>query len=265
MDQFVSGDHFQMQPWHRTLVRHLFHPDPRRIDISCARAAKAPQIPRLLYKYREFNNQHLEALQDNVLWAARPNSFVDKTDTGIRSRSPDFKLIEDEVRRKYRVLSLSASCSSQGMWEKYGGQSRGFCIEYDFFSPTEDVLDRDRRRISQIRDKLYPVFYRKRHPRTLDNYVKAWMLTTASRNADTLNPFFPIFFCIQKQASFREEQEWRVVEIREDPAYELRIAMPPIRRVIIGSCADEKHALILADYLRRKNIPLHRAVSNKEH
>lgn len=54
-----------------------------RLQIERAFLIKNPHIPNKLYKYRQFCEQHLEALRSNLLWRCSPDRFNDPYDTSI--------------------------------------------------------------------------------------------------------------------------------------------------------------------------------------
>jgi len=72
-----------MEQWHRQFIRCLFHYSASRLRIEEAFVAKHQHIPQFLYKYREFNAQHLDALSQDILYMSSPDRFNDLFDTTI--------------------------------------------------------------------------------------------------------------------------------------------------------------------------------------
>ena len=72
-----------MENWRKELIRSLFHYSARRLQIERAFQIKNPHVPNSLYKYRQFCENHIDALSNNVLWRCSPNGFNDPYDTSI--------------------------------------------------------------------------------------------------------------------------------------------------------------------------------------
>lgn len=72
-----------MEEWQRQFVRSLFPYSGSRLNIEKAFLVKHPHIPRLLYKYREFKDSHIDALRRGVLYLSSPARFNDPFDTTV--------------------------------------------------------------------------------------------------------------------------------------------------------------------------------------
>ena len=72
-----------MENWRKELIRSLFHYSARRLQIERAFQIKDSHVPNSLYKYRQFCENHIDALSNNVLWRCSPNRFNDPYDTSV--------------------------------------------------------------------------------------------------------------------------------------------------------------------------------------
>jgi hypothetical protein len=72
-----------MECWEKQFVRMLFPYSAERLRIGQAYTLKERHIPRKLYKYRSFNERHLQGLRDGVLWMSAPERFNDPYDSVI--------------------------------------------------------------------------------------------------------------------------------------------------------------------------------------
>ena len=72
-----------MQNWQKELIRCLFHYSTHHLNIERAFQIKDPHVPNSLYKYRQFCENHQEALSNNVLWRCAPDNFNDPYDTSM--------------------------------------------------------------------------------------------------------------------------------------------------------------------------------------
>ena len=79
-----------MERWRRQVIRYLFHYSARHLQIEQAFMVKDPHVPNKLYKYREFNKLHLEALRKCILWRSSPDKFNDPYDTNVYFDSDRF-------------------------------------------------------------------------------------------------------------------------------------------------------------------------------
>ena len=83
-----------MEPWQRQIIRSLFPYSASRMRIEDAFRIKHPHVPEFLYKYRQFNPCHLDALRRGVLYMSSPDRFNDPFDTTIFF-DPERFIVED--------------------------------------------------------------------------------------------------------------------------------------------------------------------------
>lgn len=72
-----------LQSWHRQFIKALFHYSTEKMNIEKAFMIKHPHVPNYLYKYRNFNKNHLKALEQNVLWTSSADRLNDPYDCAI--------------------------------------------------------------------------------------------------------------------------------------------------------------------------------------
>ena len=78
-----------MEVWHRQLVKSLFHYSASYSRIEHAFLIKNRHIPEMLYKYREFNERHLDALERNTLWMSSAENLNDPFETASYTNVDD--------------------------------------------------------------------------------------------------------------------------------------------------------------------------------
>ncbi len=83
-----------IEKWKRQFIRYLFHYSARRLKIEAAYTVKHPHTPSALYKYRDFRDQHKDAISKGVLWRSSPDRFNDPYDSAVFFDQKRF-LIED--------------------------------------------------------------------------------------------------------------------------------------------------------------------------
>jgi hypothetical protein len=93
-----------MEKWQREFVRLMFRPARSRADVEAAILAKHPHIPRFLYKYKEFSDNHKGALMKGVLRTSSPDCFNDPFDTGLYFE-PDRFLVEDLPAEEFMAMA----------------------------------------------------------------------------------------------------------------------------------------------------------------
>lgn len=79
-----------MECWEKQFVRLLFPYSAKRLNVGHAYMLKERHIPQKLYKYRNFNKYHMQALRDGVLWLSAPEHFNDPYDSAIYFDSRGF-------------------------------------------------------------------------------------------------------------------------------------------------------------------------------
>lgn len=84
-----------MELWQKQLVRSLFHYSTAHMDIERAFLIKHPHVPARLYKYRQFSENHLDALKRGVLWLSSPDKLNDPYEAQV-SFDVDRFIVEDQ-------------------------------------------------------------------------------------------------------------------------------------------------------------------------
>jgi len=80
----------KLLPWHRQLIKSLFHYSASRVNIESAFRIKHPQMPHYLYKYRSFSKEHKQALEENVLWRSSAENFNDPYEGFVTFKPTEF-------------------------------------------------------------------------------------------------------------------------------------------------------------------------------
>lgn len=83
-----------IEPWQRTIIRNLFPYSSKKLAVEEAFIAKHPHVPKFLYKYRHFKDNHKASLEVDQLWFSSPDRFNDPFDTTVHFDTTRF-LIED--------------------------------------------------------------------------------------------------------------------------------------------------------------------------
>lgn len=84
-----------MDLWQKQMIRSLFHYSTVHMDIERAFMVKHQHVPAHLYKYRQFKKEHLEALEQGVLWVSSPDRLNDTFEAWVRFDAD--RLIMDDV------------------------------------------------------------------------------------------------------------------------------------------------------------------------
>lgn len=108
-----------------------------------------------VYKYRNINAKHLEALSENYFYAPTFEKLNDPCETtfctknffktgklitnyllGSEANKNRFKEYTEDVKdilstRNFGIYSLSSTFDNELLWAHYSDSHRGFCIEYD--------------------------------------------------------------------------------------------------------------------------------------
>lgn len=69
--------------WKEDFVNFLFSIDPKDLDIEGALALKFNHIPNSLYKYKSFDGNSLNLLNEDILHLSNPNDFNDPFDCSL--------------------------------------------------------------------------------------------------------------------------------------------------------------------------------------
>jgi hypothetical protein len=108
-----------MELWQKQLIRKLFHYSAKHMDIEGAFLAKHPHVPSKLYKYRQFSDSHIDALEKGVLWSSSPDRLNDPYEAAVRFDSDRF-LMEDLSPDEFVqvVKGISKKADAGESWEQ---------------------------------------------------------------------------------------------------------------------------------------------------
>ena len=101
-----------MERWQRQFIRYLFPYSASRMQIEPAFVVKQPHIPQFLYKYREFEPTHLDALRRGVLYMSSPDRFNDPFDTTVFF-DPSRFVVEDVPAKEFIKRAKEINCGER--------------------------------------------------------------------------------------------------------------------------------------------------------
>jgi hypothetical protein len=106
-----------MEKWKRQFVRYHFHYSARRLVVEAAYTIKHPHIPTALYKYRDFRDQHKDALSKSVLWRSSPDRFNDPYDAAVFF-DQNRMLVEDQTSEEFMasVEDMKQALATGELW-----------------------------------------------------------------------------------------------------------------------------------------------------
>ena len=89
------------------------------MDIDGAFSAKHPHVPNKLYKYRQFSDSHVDALEKGVLYASSPDRLNDPYEAAVRFDSDRF-LMDDVPPDQFNemVKAISQKVNAGEDWEQ---------------------------------------------------------------------------------------------------------------------------------------------------
>ena len=152
------------------------------------------------------------------------------------------KKIEESIDRQYRVGSLCTDYKNRLMWSHYADSHKGFCIEYDFGAPCEEV------------EKIFvlPVVYAK------NRVMFPWEVVMAkdkeSKKTKDRAARTEIFSLLTKDDVWEYENEWRIISLNQFGI--VNIKMPPISCIYIGAHCSEENKQVLIEIAKDRNIPV---------
>ncbi|WCL51469.1 DUF2971 domain-containing protein [Leptospira sp. GIMC2001] len=142
----------------------------------------------------------------------------------------------ENFRSSVKIISFTEKYDNSLMWAHYANGHKGFCIEFDFSRPLNQM---------QI-SHLYPVLYQEG---VLD-------ITPFLSQIENINIYFPIYSAIVKRIEWEYEKEWRIVIPFGIYEKEENIAMPPISRIFIGAKCLKHEKDELLSIAAKKRIPV---------
>lgn len=153
--------------------------------------------PDTLFRYRQGNENDINALRNNQIWLSNMKCLNDKFEGQIEvvyeKKKFNFKFLEDALRKKvdevmnqiisqFYVSCFCESVSKDIMWSHYANNHKGFCIEYysdSFESP----------------QFIFPVVYKDRKIIDIDDFDEAEMYKSI----------------MTKYSQWSPEEEWRII------------------------------------------------------
>lgn len=182
---------------------------------------KNKMIPKFLYKYKEINNRSLNILKDDLIWFSTVKRFEDENEGNIENIIHPIIIsvnpIEKEIYRKFKphgqissefkygeseailtaelavnglknslVCSLCETSKSDCMWEEYGNNNQGICIEYKIKGKEKYIL---------CKTNIYKVEYKYDKLKKPNIYHQIPLLNQL----------------LIKEPSYSPEKEWRVI------------------------------------------------------
>jgi Protein of unknown function (DUF2971) len=226
-------------------------------------AMRYPNITSL-FKYRTINRNTLDALGNQKIWVASPNSFNDPLDTNtdnylenlspeaierisrhgvlqIKNRAPNdparLSTFHDTFVKQamtFGILSLTENCESTLLWSHYANGHRGFCMEFE----------RTSNGLLGNHDVTAPVSYEPLCP-VLD-LSNLW--DTSNVGAFKFELWKMMFV---KAEEWSYEKEWRSVF---RPGNCLEDYPGPLKSIIWGLRMDEKGKMEIRHLLNGSNV-----------
>lgn len=131
------------------------------------------------------------------------------------------------------------------MWSHYADGHKGFCVEYDFFDSSEEVLA----------TLPFPVIYSDKRP--LIPWEAAFEKTPENMEAAWRQIMLGL---LTKDSQWSYENEWRVFTNAANPA---DIKMPRISCVYLGASITDEHRDEILKTAREKKIPVKQMVVDR--
>ncbi|WP_394897758.1 DUF2971 domain-containing protein [Clostridium butyricum] len=178
-------------------------------------------VPQKLYKYRSLNEYTLESLKESYVYASSPLDFNDIFDCRDNIDYRDIEInknkvlsevshLSSEKYKKYllaktihgfeyitnicRIACFSETNKSNLMWSHYSENHTGICIEYDYNTKNETIINH-----------IFPVKYSKKPINTME-----------LKNPDVNNYNYEceldiLISAITKSKEWEYEKEWRFI------------------------------------------------------
>lgn len=149
----------------------------------------------------------------------------------------DGKLAE-KMKNLFRVGCLCTSYKNRLMWSHYADSHKGFCIEYDFSEPEDEVLS-----------KLpLPVFYS-------ENRTQVPWKAAIDNSAENMEEAYAeiIKGLLTKDKEWEYENEWRIlIGATEDSEYK----MPRVSCIYLGASIEKENRDKVIAIAKERNIPV---------
>lgn len=149
----------------------------------------------------------------------------------------DNKLTE-KMRNLFLIGCLCTSYKNRLMWLHYADSHKGFCIEYDFNEPEDEVLS-----------KLpLPVFYSENRP------LVPWKAAIDNSVENVEEAYVEIMMgLLTKDKEWEYENEWRIlIGATEDS----ELVMPKVSCIYLGASIEKENRDKIIAIAKRQNIPV---------
>ena len=149
----------------------------------------------------------------------------------------DCKLAE-KMKNLFLVGCLCTSYKNRLMWSHYADSHKGFCIEYDFSEPEDEVL-------SKI---PLPVFYSENRP------LVPWKAAIDNSVENMEEAYAEIMMgLLTKDKEWEYENEWRIlIGTTEDS----ELAMPKVSCIYLGASIEKENRDKIVAIAKKQNIPV---------
>ena len=149
----------------------------------------------------------------------------------------DCKLAE-KMKNLFLVGCLCTSYKNRLMWSHYADSHKGFCIEYDFSEPEDEVL-------SKI---PLPVFYSENRP------LVPWKAAIDNSVENMEESYAEIMMgLLTKDKEWEYENEWRIlIGTTEDS----ELAMPKVSCIYLGASIEKENRDKIVAIAKKQNIPV---------
>jgi hypothetical protein len=144
----------------------------------------------------------------------------------------------ENMRDALRICCFSEDSSSILMWSHYADHHRGFVIEYETGSYSDEA-----------RSSLFPVDYRGQLPSTDDIYL----------HRAKANLYWKVAAACMKASAWAYECEWRLIDWSTDSAGKFKgsahpIPMPKPTRVLLGAKMELRTQRLIEHVCKAKSI-----------
>ena len=149
----------------------------------------------------------------------------------------DSKLAE-KMKTLFLVGCLCTSYKNRLMWSHYADSHKGFCIEYDFSEPKDEILS-----------KLpLPVFYSEKRP------LVPWKAAIDNSVENIEEAYTEIMMgLLTKDKEWEYENEWRILIGATDDS---EFAMPKVSCVYLGASIEKENRDKIVAIAKEQNIPV---------
>lgn len=103
-----------MELWQKQLIRTLFHYSTAHVDVERAFLVKDPHVPARLYKYRQFTENHLNALKKDTLWLSSPDRLNDPYEAQVSFDVDRFTMEDQSVDDLVKTVRESQQAIEAG-------------------------------------------------------------------------------------------------------------------------------------------------------